>query len=65
VLKLVKDNFTRWNSFDDYAERAIRLRASIDEYIKEERDNWINYQRRPDQKRREKRYAGGEQPSIL
>jgi hypothetical protein len=65
VLKLVKDNFTRWNSFDDCAERAIRLRASIDEYIEEERDNWINYQRRPDQKRHEKRYAGGKQPSIL
>jgi hypothetical protein len=65
VLKLVKDNFTRWNSVDDCAVRAIRLRASIDEYIEEERDNWINYQRRPDQKRHEKRYAGGKQPSIL
>jgi len=65
VLKLVKDNFTRWNSFDDCAERAIKLRASIDEYIEEERDHWTNYQRRPDQRRHEKRYARGKEPSIL
>lgn len=65
VLKLVKDNFTRWNSFDDCAGRAIRLRASIDDFIEEERDSWINYQRRPDQKRHEKRYARGKEPSIL
>jgi hypothetical protein len=65
VLKLVKDNFTRWNSFDDCAERAIKLRVSIDEFIEEERDNWINYQRRPDQRRHERRYARGKEPSIL
>ncbi|KAI7151945.1 hypothetical protein KC331_g3353 [Hortaea werneckii] len=65
VLKLVKDNSTKWNSFDDCAERAIKLRASIDEFIERERDNWINYQRHPDQRRHEKRYARGKEPSIL
>jgi hypothetical protein len=65
VLKLVKDNLTRWNSFDDCAERAIKLRASIDDFIEEERDKWMNYQRRPDQRRHEKRYKKGKEPSIL
>jgi hypothetical protein len=53
------------NSFDDCAERAIRLRVSIDDFVEEERDNWINCQRRPHQRRYEKRYARGKEPSIL
>lgn len=40
VLKFIKDNFTRWNSFDDRAERANTLRACVDDFIEEERDKW-------------------------
>jgi hypothetical protein len=39
VFKLARDNFTRWNSFDDCAEHAIKLRVSTDEYIEEEHDH--------------------------
>ncbi|KAL1581732.1 hypothetical protein WHR41_09424 [Cladosporium halotolerans] len=65
VLKLVKDNVTRWNSFDDCVERAIALRACIDDFIEEERDSWSYFQRRPDLKRHERRYVKGKEPSVL
>lgn len=65
ILKLVKDNLTRWNSFDDYAERAITLRAQIDDFIEEERDQWSSFRRRPELKRHERRYARGKEPSVL
>ena len=65
ILKLVKDNFTRWNSFDDCAERAITLRASIDDFIEEERDKWTGSRRRPELKRNERRFAKGREPSVL
>jgi hypothetical protein len=65
ILKLVKDNFTRWNSFDDCAERAITLRASIDDFIEEERDKWTSSRRRPELKRNERRFAKGREPSVL
>jgi hypothetical protein len=64
-LKLVKDNFTWWNSFDDCAERAITLHASIDEFIEEERDKWTSSRRRPKLKRKERRFAKGRGPSVL
>ena len=65
ILKLVKDNLTRWNSFDDCAKRAITLRACIDDFIEEERDQWSSFRRRPELKRHERRYARGKEPSVL
>jgi hypothetical protein len=33
LLELVPDNVTRWNSWYDAAERAVKLRPSIDEFV--------------------------------
>ena len=35
-LRLIKDNVTRWNSWYDAAERAIKLRQFIDEFTDDE-----------------------------
>jgi hypothetical protein len=35
-LYLIKDNVTRWNSWYDAAERAIKLRQFIDEFTDDE-----------------------------
>lgn len=37
---LIRDNLTRWNSWYDAAARALRLRASIDEFVDHELGNY-------------------------
>lgn len=39
VYKLVEDDDTRWNSMDDYIERALYLQSALDEFFKNEIDN--------------------------
>lgn len=46
MYQIVKSVITRWNSFDDSAERALYLRPAIDEFIQREQDSWDNYVRR-------------------
>jgi hypothetical protein len=36
LKQLIRDNLTRWNSWYDAAERAIKLRQYIDEFIDDE-----------------------------
>lgn len=40
VYRLVEDNDTRWNSMDDWIERALYLQSALDEFVEKEIDNW-------------------------
>lgn len=46
VYKLVRDNDTRWNSLFSMIERAVKLRAAIDEFIVKQIGKWTEYETR-------------------
>lgn len=46
VYKLVRDHDTRWNSLFSMIERAVKLRAAIDEFIVKQIGKWTEYETR-------------------
>jgi hypothetical protein len=64
-LELVQDNITRWNSWYDAAERAVRLRTSIDEFVDSELLDYNLKMTRFNSRSQQSTKSAPKQPSLL